>query len=130
MGDGLSTIKVFIIDDNIAARSMLARLIKDEEDIEIVGEAGTGQGGIIMLGEVSPDIIMLEATVGGGMLLSDIVKEIHNINPDTKIIICTDYFTSDSVPEVTEYGRLDFVQKPYKKSMLLRTIRTAAGVIE
>lgn len=119
------TIKVFIIDDNIVARSMLARLVKDEDDIEIVGEAGTGQGGIIMLGDVSADVILLEASVSGGMHLADIITEIHNISADTQIILCTDFFSAEIIPEATKYGQLDFIHKPYKKSMVLRAIRGA-----
>jgi len=118
-------IKVFIIDDNIAARSILTRLIKDEADIEVVGEAGTGQGGIIMLGDLFPDVILLEAAVGGGMLLSDILKEIDTIAPDSKVILCTDYTHNYDIPEVTEYGNYDFIKKPFIKHIVLRAIRDA-----
>jgi len=124
--EAVQIIKVFIIDDNIAARSILTRLIKDEADIEVIGEAGTGQGGIIMLGDLFPDVILLEAAVGGGMLLSDILKEIHTIAPDSKVILCTDYFHSYDIPEVTEYGHYDFVKKPFIKHVVLRSIRNAA----
>jgi NarL family two-component system response regulator LiaR len=118
-------IKVFIIDDNIAARSILTRLIKGEADIEVIGEAGTGQGGIIMLGDLFPDVVLLEAAVGGGMHLSDILKEIHAIAPDSKVILCTDYTHEGLIPEVTEYGFYDFVKKPFIKNTLLRAIRNA-----
>jgi NarL family two-component system response regulator LiaR len=128
-GDG-QKIKVFIIDDNIAARSIIAGIVRGEDDIEIVGEAGTGQGGIIMLGDVMPDVIMLEATVSGGMLLNDIIKEIRNVTPDAKIIICADTSLTSSIPEITQYGTLDFVTKPFKKNMLLRSIRAAAEEYE
>lgn len=124
------TIKVFIIDDNIVARAMLARLLKDEEDIEVVGEAGTGQGGIIMLGDVATDVIILEASVGGGMHITDIIKEIHNVSPDTQIILCADFFSADIIPEATKFGQLDFIHKPYKKPMILRAIRGAVREVK
>jgi NarL family two-component system response regulator LiaR len=124
----VKTVKVFIIDDSIVMRQMLARFLKGEEDIEVVGEAGTGQGGIIMLGELYPDVVMLEAAVGGGMSLSDILTEIHNITPDAKIILCTDHSHIEQLPELTNNGHYDFVHKPYNKHDVLRTVRNAARV--
>jgi len=121
----VKTIKVFVIDDNPAARQIITRQIEKEPDIEIVGEAGTGQGGIIMLGDLFPDVILLEAAVGGGMHLNDILKEIKGIVPDTVIILCTDHSHIGKIPEVTQNGQYDFIQKPFVKHIILRAIRNA-----
>jgi len=120
-----SVIKIFVIDDNLAARSVLSRHIKNEKDLEVIGEAGTGQGGIIMLGELSPDVIMLEAAVSGGMQLADIIKELENIAPNAKIILCTDFSHDGQIPKITHDGQYDFVRKPYVKNTVLRAIRNA-----
>jgi chemotaxis response regulator CheB len=121
----LAKIKVFVVDDSVVARNMLIRLLSNADDIEIVGEAGSGQGSVIMLDELKPDVILLEASVGGGMNLNEVLREIKNLNPSIKIILCIDAMHSDYIMTATEYGAFDFVRKPYNKQNVLRTVRNA-----
>lgn len=117
---------VFIVDDNIVARSMLVRILT-ESRFEIAGESGTGQGAIIMLEEVKPDIIMLEADIGGGMSLEDVIAEIKRTSPGTKIIICSDELSRQKLIDVSELGIDDFVMKPYRKANLIRIVGGVTG---
>ncbi len=119
----MNKIRIFIVDDSIAARTILSKLLSSQEDFQIVGEAGTGQAGIIMLDEFNPDVVMLEASITGGMAITDIVKEIKNINPIVKIILCTDNSSLEHVIPAAEAGADDFISKPYKKEHISRIIR-------
>lgn len=113
---------IFIVDDSIAARNMLINILKSDDTIEVVGESGTGQGGIIMLDETNPDIIIIEADITGGMSLLDIIKEIKKLKPEIKIILCTNSQNTDIVIPSTEAGVSYFIQKPYKKAEVLSSI--------
>lgn len=115
-------IRVFIVDDSIVARNILKMLLLTDEDIEIVGESGTGQGSIILLEDINPHIILLETNVGGGMTVIDVVREIKKFSENTKIILCTDSIAYSKVIPATDVGADDFISKPYKKSTLLRII--------
>ena len=121
----MEKIKIFVVDDVEIIRKMLARMLSGEEDMEIVGEEGTGQGTIIMLDEVNPDVVLLEAAVAGGMGLMDVIKEIHNVCPDAKIILVTDATSLEKVIPAAAEGVVDFISKPFQKDMVLRTIREA-----
>ncbi len=119
----MSKIRVFIADDSVVARNMLSRIISAEEDMEVVGEASSGQGSIIMLDEVNPDVIMLEATIGGGMTVSEIVPELKSLNPNLKIILCAEANKREQIISGSTQGADDFIIKPYNKPVLIRTIR-------
>lgn len=122
-------IRVFIVDDSIVARSMLKILLSTDDEIEIVGESGTGQGSIILLEEVNPDVILLETNVGGGMTINDVVREIKKINPNTKIILCTEPVAYSKIIPATDIGADDFISKPYKKTSILRTIHELCELV-
>ena len=121
----MDKIKIFIVDDVEFIRRMLANMISTEEDMELVGEEGTGQGSIFMLDEADPDVILLEAAIAGGMELTDVIKEIRNVSPKVKIVLVTDATSLDKVVAVTSEGIVDIISKPFKKEKVLRTIREA-----
>ncbi len=113
---------IFIVDDSVVARNMLINILKSDKTIEVVGESGTGQGAIIMLDEVSPDIIILEADITGGMTLLDVIKEIKGIKPDIKIILSTTVRDTKVVIPMSEAGANYFIQKPFRKVEVMMSI--------
>jgi len=119
----MDKIRVFIADDSPVARNMLIRMLTGEDDIEIVGEAGTAQSSIMMLDEVSPDIILLEAAIGGGMSVSRLIKSIKDIKPYVRIILCVEMNAGDEIIKDGVRFASDIIRKPYKKSNLLRSVR-------
>lgn len=121
------SVKIFIVDDSVVARTMLKNILAKNDNYEIVGEASSGQGGIIMLEEANPDIIMLEANIGGGMNIEDIVKEMKKLMPQTKIIICSDPNKTKLVISASEVGADDFVSKPYRQTRIFRVINELMG---
>lgn len=123
----MEKIRIFVIDDNVVARRMLTHLLASEEDFEVVGEAGTGQGGVIMLEDVNPDVVMLEASITGGMNIADVVREIKNVSADVKVVLCADDWSKNTVIDAADYGVDDFVSKPYRKQIVCRTIREIAA---
>ena len=116
-------VKIFVVDDNLAARTMLRKMLESIKGMHVSDEIATGQGAVIMLEEVDPDIVLLETTVAGSLKLVDIVKEMRKIKPTVKIILCTDEFGKDLVMSGIEAGALDFVMKPCRKDLLERSIR-------
>lgn len=121
------SVKIFIVDDSVVARTMLTNILATNSDYEIVGEASTGQGGIIMLEETQPDIVMLEANIGGGMSVQDVIKEMKKLMPETKIVICSDPNQSKLIIPASEVGADDFVEKPYRKTRIFRVINELMG---
>ena len=54
------TINVMLVDDHAVVRSGLRMLLEGEPDMEIVGEAGTGQEALRAVESLRPDVILVD----------------------------------------------------------------------
>lgn len=52
--------RVLIVDDEALARQRVRRLLQNEADVEVVGEAGTGREAVTMINELNPDLVCLD----------------------------------------------------------------------
>lgn len=52
--------RLIIIDDHEAFRQALARMLEQVEDIDIVGQAGDGRGGLKLAAELKPDAVVVD----------------------------------------------------------------------
>ena len=52
--------RVLIVDDEVLARQRVRRLLQNEADVEVVGEAGTGREAVRMINELNPDLVCLD----------------------------------------------------------------------
>ena len=123
----MEKIKVFVIDDNLAARKMLIRLINSQEDMEAVGEGGTLEASLPLISKLKPETLLLEIDQSYGAHIDEIMNTIKNASPVTQLIACAspDADVEFIIP-AAESGATDFVKKPYNKGNLFRTIRNAA----
>ena len=121
----MDKLRVFIADDSPVARNMLIRMLNDEDDIEIVGEAGTTQSSIMMLDEVNPDVILLEAAISGGMSIARLIRSIKDIKPNIRVILCAELSAGDEMLKNAGQWTSDIIRKPYSKPKLLRAIRNS-----
>ena len=116
--------KVLIIDDSEIMLEVLKRILSAEPEIEVIGAAKIGSDGITMFKESKPDIVFLEADIGD-MDVMDIITEMHRIDSSARVILCSDPTTRDKIVPASQAGTFDFINKPYIKSRVLRTIRGA-----
>jgi DNA-binding NarL/FixJ family response regulator len=116
--------KVFIIDDSDVARAMLKNILKGDDLVEIVGEEKTGIGAIIMLEELKPDVVLLEANISGDIKLVDVIKEIRKLDTHVKIVICADAISRYELIDAPSVGADDIIAKPYRKQEIYRILRS------
>ncbi|HEU4698649.1 MAG TPA: response regulator [Gemmatimonadales bacterium] len=57
--------RVLIVDDEAPARARLRRLLADEPDVEVVGEAGSGPAAVTAIAELAPDLVLLDIQMPG-----------------------------------------------------------------
>jgi len=55
-----SSVRVLIVDDEALARQRVRRLLQNEADVQIVGEAETGRGAVEMIRTLRPDLVCLD----------------------------------------------------------------------
>ncbi len=59
------TIRVLLVDDHAVLRAGLRALLEAEPGIEVVGEAGTGEEGVMKAGQAHPDVVVMDLSMPG-----------------------------------------------------------------
>jgi DNA-binding NarL/FixJ family response regulator len=118
-------ITLAIIDDHQVLVETLKLVIQQEEDIEVVGEAGCCADGLELIRRVTPSILILDVGLPDGDGLS-LVPKINNLSPDTNILILTSFSDEETLMKAIDLGVSGFVGKNQHLSELLSAIRQAA----
>lgn len=117
--------RVLVVDDAIFMRATIGRLL-EEKGHSMVGEASTGIEAIDKFVEVKPDVVILDITMPE-MDGIDALKQIKEIDPNAKVIICSAIGQKDKVVEAIEHGALSFIVKPFTPEYLVEAVEQAVG---
>lgn len=105
-------IRVLLVDDSAFTRVVLARLIDQTPDLEVVGQARDGHQALRMVSELDPDVITLDVE----MPRMDGLSMLKQLMKDTpKPVIMISGLTKEGAQETIRaltYGAVDFVTKP------------------
>ncbi len=113
--------KVLIVDDAAFMRMML-RDILTKANYEVVGEAANGQEAVDKYKELHPDFVTMDITmpVKDGI---QAIKEIKQIDPSAKIIVCSAMGQQAMVIEAIQAGAKDFIVKPFQPSRVIEALQ-------
>lgn len=117
-----SKIKIFVVDASEVWRKILINHITSSPDMEVIGEMNSSQGGILMLEEVDPDVVLLDVNPNDKLPLTEIIAQLKTIKPNLHIVLCADKANMKNIASATDAGIQDFIVKPYKREMVLRSI--------
>lgn len=119
-------IKVMLVDDHEMVRIGLAAVLGTEEDIELVGEAASGQEGIRLAQEYKPDVVLMDLVMEG-MDGIETTRRLLQILPDCKVIVLTSYIDDEKIYPVIEAGAFSYLLKTSRASEIAQAIRAAAS---
>ena len=120
-------IKVMIVDDHSMVRRGLIAFLKNESDLEIVGEAQDGREAIEKCETTSPDVILMDLIMPnlGGVAATRTILERW---PDIRILALTSFQEKDLVQEALQAGATGYMLKNISGGELADAIRsTYAG---
>lgn len=121
-----NTIRLLIVDDHTLFREGLQAIFLSVNDIEVVGEAASGEQAIQQAATLKPDVILMDIQMGdlNGIQAS---KRILVPLPETKIIMLTMLEDSESLFAAMIAGARSYVLKGADKAEVLKIIRSVAG---
>ncbi len=122
----VSMIRVFLLDDHEIVRRGIADLISGEDDIDVVGEAGTAHEALARLPAARPDVALLDAQLPDGNGI-DVCRDIRSSVPDTKCIILTSYDDDDAIFAAVMAGAAGYLLKEVRGLSLVDAIRQVAA---
>ena len=125
MGERLKKIRVLIADDHTIVRKGLCSLLEGENDIGVIGEARDGREVIRKVGELSPDVILLDINMP---LLNgiEVARNIKQIHPSMGVIILTMYSDEGYVHEALLAGASGYLIKNTIPQDLCSAIRAVS----
>jgi two-component system response regulator DegU len=118
-------IKVVIVDDHPLMREGLRKILEMNEAIEVVDEAGDGQGAINIARRLKPDVILMDINMPGtnGIEATRVIKREL---PGVGIIALTIHEEEEYVLELVRAGVSGYVLKDINPAKLIETIKTVA----
>ena len=118
----MGAIRVLLVDDQQIVRQGLATILKYAPGIEVAGEAGDGEEAIRLVGELGPDVVLMDLKMPrlGGIPAT---RKICAAQPDTHVIILTTYDADDMVFEGIKAGARGYLLKDASSETLVEAIR-------
>jgi two-component system response regulator AlgR len=113
---------ILIVDDEPLARDRLRRMVLALSQYEVVGEAGSGDEALELIGSLQPDILLLDISMPG-MSGMNLAKVIQRGGLGTAVIFCTAY--QNQALEAFEAEAVDYLVKPVRAERLEQALEKA-----
>jgi len=119
-------ITVLLVDDHSLVRRGFRRMLEDEPDMQVVGEAGTGEEAVKLAKEVHPGVVVMDCALPG-MNGLQATREILEDAPDTAVLMLSMHTESTWVRQAIDAGAKGYVLKNALELELGAAIRKVAA---
>ena len=117
-------IRVLIVDDHAVVRSGLVTFLSVYDDLELVGEAASGQQALRMCEQASPDVVLMDLVMPGAGGI-DAMRQLHTVVPDARMIVLTSFLDEERLLPAIEAGAAGYLLKNVAPPELAEAIRAA-----
>lgn len=117
-------IRVMLVDDHTMVRRGLATFLQVFDDLQLAGEAESGEAAIQLCAEILPDVVLMD------MVMPDMdgaatTRAIRKQYPQIQVIALTSFTEGALIKKVLEAGAIGYLLKDVSADDLARTIRAA-----
>ena len=118
-------IRVFLLDDHEVVRRGLREMLEAEDDMEVVGEAGTAEEAFGRIPATSPEVAVLDVRLPDGDGV-EVCREIRARHPDISCIMLTSFSDDEAVYASIMAGASGYLLKQIRGTDLVAGIRKVA----
>jgi DNA-binding NarL/FixJ family response regulator len=121
----MSSVRVLLVDDQAMFREGLRTLFSVQSDLEVVGEAGTGEEAVALVARLKPDVVLMDLRmpVLDGVAATRRITEQY---PQCRVIVLTTFDDSEMVFEGLRAGAVGYLLKDASSEKLFEAVRAAA----
>lgn len=116
-------IRVLLVDDHDLVRLGIKKLLSDVNNIEIIGEAASGEEAITLTSRLLPDVILMDVKMPG-MGGLEATKRIAKTYPQVKILLVTVYGEEPYPTRVLQAGASGYMTKGVSVDEMIQAIKT------
>jgi response regulator NasT len=115
-------VRVVLAEDEAIIRLDLKETLEDE-GYEVVGDTGRGDHAVQLVGELNPDVVILDVKMPGldGIEAARRIAASH----DTAVVILTAFSQRELIDRAIEAGALAYLVKPFSRSELVPALEIA-----
>jgi len=115
-------IRVFLLDDHEIVRRGLRELLEAEDDLVVVGEAGTAEEALARVPSTRPDVAVLDVRLPDGDGV-EVCREIRSRHPEVQCLMLTSFADDEALFSAIMAGASGYVLKQVRGSDLVDGIR-------
>lgn len=119
-------IRVLIVDDHAVVRSGLSAFLSAFDDLQLAGEASSGERAIALCQQVQPDVVLMDLVMPG-MDGAAATRKIRKQCPQVQVIALTSFKEKEMVEAALQAGAIGYLLKDVSADELARAIRAAAA---
>ena len=120
------TIKILIADDHEVVRTGLKSILSSDHDIEVIGEATTGEEVVSMALELEPDVVLLDIRMPGNDGLNALGR-IKLDRPRMPIVVLSTYDNPTYVARAVALGANGYLMKTATQEQVVDAVKRVAG---
>ena len=118
----MANLKVLLVDDHEVVRAGLSALIDAQEDMTVVGQAGSAEEGVRRVGFDDPDVVVLDVRLPDASGI-EACREIRSRFPDVQVLMLTSFADEEALMAAILAGASGYVLKRIKGEDLVSDIR-------
>ncbi|MCU1672101.1 MAG: DNA-binding response regulator [Frankiales bacterium] len=119
-------IRVFLLDDHEIVRRGVRELLEAEDDLEVVGEAGTAAEALARVPATKPDVAVLDVRLPDGDGVS-VCRDLRSDNPSLTCLMLTSFADDEALFDAIMAGASGYVLKQIRGTDLVGAVRTVAA---
>ena len=119
-------IKVFLLDDHEIVRRGVKDLLEAEDDITVIGEAGTASSALARIPALKPDVAVLDVRLPDGDGVS-VCRDIRSQMPQVACLMLTSFGDDEALFDAIMAGAAGYVLKQIRGTDLVGAVRTVAS---
>lgn len=117
-------IRVLLVDDHAVVRSGLSAFLLAFDDLELVGEASSGEEAVRLCDRLQPDVVLMDLVMPG-MDGAQATRAIREKCPTIQVLALTSFKETELVEGALEAGAIGYLLKNVSADELARAIREA-----
>ena len=123
----MTAVRVVLVDDHALMRQGISTILSAQPDLEVVGEAGSGEEALELVPRVRPDVVCMDVEMPGIGGLEATRRLVADPSVTAGILVLTTFEREDYLLAALEAGASGFVLKNARPEILVDGIRAVAA---